>query len=148
MAWSAEQQSRLNKEWEVIQRYFPHFQFAYAGIQLCLEGQLTTNRKAVYHVRLYVPNDFPNSVPEVVVTWPNPLTDFQGLSLARYQYSAQMHLLSPKDGFPRICTYKSTHWNPNRTFYNVLIKVRLWLEALDAHKSTGQSLDTYLPEQL
>jgi hypothetical protein len=147
MAWSTEQQNRLNKEWEVIQRYFPQFQFGYSGVHLCLEGEMTTNRKATYQVRLYVPNDFPNSVPEVVITWPNPVTDFHGRSLTVYQYNAAMHLLSPKDGYPRICTYKSTHWNPNRTFYNVLIKVRVWLEALDGHKATGQPLDTYLPHQ-
>jgi hypothetical protein len=147
VAWSAEQQNRLNKEWEIVQQYFPQFEFVRSGVHLCLEGWMTTNGKAQYQIRLYVPSDLPNSVPEVVITWPSPVTDFDGKSLTQYQHDARMHLLSPKDGFPRICTYKSTHWNPNRTFYNVLMKVRVWLEALDAHKATSQPLDAYLSHQ-
>jgi hypothetical protein len=147
MAWSIEQQNRLNKEWDIVKQYFPNFEFKYYGSQLCLEGWMYTNQKNAYHLRLYVPQDMPNSVPEVVVTYPYPVKDYSGKALHDYTYSATMHLLSPRDGYPKICTYKSTHWNPNRTFYNVLIKTRIWLEALDGHKSTGQPLDYYLKHQ-
>jgi hypothetical protein len=147
MSWTIEQQNRLNKEWEIIQKYFPYFQFKNYGTQLCLEGWMYTNSKVGYQLRLYVPHDMPNSVPEVVITYPSQLTDYWGTKLADYQYSATMHLLSPRDGYPKICTYKSTYWNPNRTFYNVLMKVRLWLEALEGHKSTGNPIDNYLPHQ-
>ncbi len=147
MSWSTEQQNRLNKEWEIVKQYFPGFEWKYYGTQLCLEGWMTTNQKTMYKLRLYVPIDMPNSVPEVVITYPYPITDNLGKALTDYNYSATMHLLSPKDGYPKICTYKSTHWNPNRTFYNVLIKVRIWLEALDGHKSSGHALDYYLKHQ-
>src|SRR6185369_14777087 len=112
------------------------------------DGTMTTNGKTVYMVRLFVPADMPNSVPEVTIIYPNPVTDAVGRSLVSYGASGTMHLLGPKDGFPKICTYKSTYWNPNRTFYNVLMKVRIWLEALDGHKSTGKQLDYYLKHQL
>jgi len=147
MSFSSEQQNRLNKEWEIIQRYFPNFKFKYYGTQLCLEGEMYTNSKSLYSLRLYVPYDMPNSIPEVVITYPSPVKDYWGRSLTQYEASSNMHLLNPRDGYPKICTYKSTHWNPNRTFYNVLIKVRLWLEALEGHKSTGNPLDSYLPHQ-
>ncbi len=147
MSWSTEQQNRLNREWEIVQRYFPRFVLKTYGTQLCIEGSLYTNSKALYSLRLYVPSDMPNSVPEVVITYPSPATDYWGRSLTAYDASATMHLLNPRDGYPKICTYKSTHWNPNRTFYNVLIKARLWLEALEGHKSTGLPLDKYLPHQ-
>ena len=148
MSWSIEQQNRLNKEWEILQKYFPNFQFKYYGTQLCLEGWMYTNKQIGYYLRLYVPYDMPNSVPDVVITYPNPVFDYWGKNLADYQTSATMHLLNPRDGYPKICTYKSTFWNPNRTFYNVLMKVRLWLEAFEGHKSTGNYLDKYLPHQL
>lgn len=147
MGWSIEQQNRLNKEGDILKKYFPNFQFKYYGTQLCIEGWIYTNKKNAYHVRLYVPYDLPNSIPEVVITSPSPVTDAWGKNLVEYSYSATMHLLTPRDGCPKICTYKSTHWNPNRTFYNVIIKVRIWLEALDGHKSTGKPLDSYLPHQ-
>ncbi len=147
MSWSSEQQNRLNREWDILKQYFPTFEFKNNGVQLCLEGNMYTNKRNAYHVRLYVPFDMPNSVPDVVITSPYPLRDFSGKLLIDYNYSAIMHLLSPKDGYPKVCTYKSTHWNPNRTFYNVLIKVRIWLEALDGHKDTGRPLDYYLKHQ-
>lgn len=147
MAWSSEQQNRLQKEWEIIQKYFPAFAFKNIGTQLCLEGWMKTNKKNNYYIRLYVPNDVPNSVPDVVIISPNPVNDYWGKSLVSYGNSAKMHLLSPKDGYAKICTYKYTYWNPNRTFYNVLMKARIWLEALDGHQSTGKELDYYLSHQ-
>ena len=147
MAWSIEQQNRLNKEWEILQKYFPDFQFKQYGNNACFEGWMKTNQKVQYQLRLYIPSDLPNSVPEVVILHPNPVTDYYGRRLIDYSHSATMHLLSPKDGYPKICTYKSTYWNPNRTFYNVLMKVRIWLEALEGHKSTGNPLDFYLKHQ-
>jgi len=148
MAWSIEQQNRLNKEWEIVQNYFPGFQFVNIGSHLCLEGWMTTNKRNQYGLRLYVPSDIPNSIPEIVVIYPNPVMDYWGRDLVVYQHSATMHLLTPKDGYPKICTYKATHWNPNRTFYNRLMKARIWLEALDGHKLTGQQLDYYLKHQI
>ena len=147
MGWTVEQQNRLNKEWEIMQTYFPGFQFKYYRTNLCLEGWMNTNQGNQYKLRLYIPSDLPNVVPEVIIISPNPVTDYYGKSLFDYGYSSTMHLLSPKDGYPKICTYKATHWNPNRTFYNVLIKVRIWLEALDGHRSTGNHLDFYLKHQ-
>lgn len=147
MGWSSEQQVRLNKEWEIIQKYFPQFAFKTSGSIAYLDGSMQTNSKDLYWLRLFVPSDLPNSVPDVVITYPSPLTDYQGGRLTDYGYSGTMHLLSPRDGYPRICTYKNTFWNPNRTFYNVLMKSRIWLEALDAHRATGKPLDFYLKHQ-
>jgi len=147
MSWTVEQQVRLNREWEIVLTYFPQFEVKTTGTLVYLDGSVITNGKNAYRLRLYVPSDMPNSVPPVVITYPNPVTDYRGKSLVSYDYSSTMHLLSPHDGYPRICTYKTTHWNPNRTFYNVLMKARIWLEALDGHKSTGLPLDHYLKHQ-
>lgn len=147
MGWSLEQQQRLGREWEIVQQYFPGFELKTAGSLVYADGPMRTNSKTLYMLRLYVPSDMPNSVPDVVITYPNPLTDFNGTSLSAYSYSGAMHLLTARDGCPRICTYKATFWNPNRTFYNVLMKARIWLEALEGHKSTGLPLDYYLKHQ-
>jgi len=147
MRWTTEQQTRLNKEREILSKYFPSFTFTNVGDRICLEGSMTTNQKNQYKVRLYVPGDMPNSVPEVVIVFPTPITNYSGHNLLDYGYSAAMHLLSPLDGYPQICTYQSSHWNPNKTFYLVLMKVRIWLEAFDGHKDSGKTLDYYLKHQ-
>lgn len=148
MGWTYEQQSRLQKELDILAQYFPAFEYVNIGGQLCIEGWMLTNSKIHYKIRLYIPSDLPYSVPDVVVTVPNPLNDYWGNSLVGLGASATMHLLTPRDNYPKICTYRSTNWNANVTFYKVLIKVRIWLEALDGHKSTGNNLDYYLKHQL
>jgi hypothetical protein len=147
MGWSNEQQLRLSKEKEILNNFFPNFNFVNVGTNLCLEGTMTTNSRNTYKIRLYVPSDVPYSVPDVVIISPNPARDYYSRELTSHGASSVMHLLNPRDGYPKICTYRGTHWNPNVTFYKVLVKVRLWLEALDGHKRTGQALDYYLKHQ-
>jgi hypothetical protein len=146
MGWSNEQQLRLSKEKEILNTYFPNFNFVNVGTNLCLEGTMYTNAKIAYKIRLYVPADVPYSVPDVVITSANA-KDYYSRELTSHGASAGMHLLVPREGYPKICTYRGTNWNSNVTFYKVLVKVRLWLEALDGHKRTGQPLDYYLKHQ-
>ena len=147
MAWTYEQQVRLQKEFEIMSQYFPDLSLVKVGGRDCIEGFMYTNGKTPYKIRLYIPTDLPYSVPEVVITYPNPVKDFQYKDLVLHGASATMHLLGSKDGYPKICTYKADKWNSNVTFYKVLIKVRLWLEALEGHKRTGQPMDYYLQHQ-
>ena len=133
MGWSTEQQNRLQKELEILSFYFPKFDYVYVGQQLCLEGWMRTNSNNDYKIRLYVTADLPYSVQDVVITDPNPITDYSGTNLTSLGPTAAMHLLTPKDGLPKICTYRPANWNANVTFYKVLVKVRIWLEALDGH---------------
>lgn len=148
MGWTYEQQSRLQKELDILAQYFPAFEYVNVGGRLCIEGWMKTNGKVDYKVRLYIPSDLPYSVPDCVIIHPNPVKDFRGVSLVNIGGSSTMHLLAPRDNYPKICTYRSANWNANVTFYKVLMKVRLWLEALDGHKSTGNNLDYYLKHQI
>lgn len=147
MAWTYEQQVRLQKEFDIISQYFPNLTLAKVGANDCIEGYMYTNNRTLYRIRLYIPTDLPYSVPDVVITYPNPVKDYVGKDLVLHGSSATMHLLSDRDGYPKICTYRATNWNSNVTFYKVLIKVRLWLEALDGHIRTGQPLDYFLKHQ-
>lgn len=147
MGWSYEQQQRLQKEQDIVSKYFPSFSFVNVASQLCLEGWMRTNSGSNYKLRLYVPNDLPYSVPDVVITYPSPIRDFNSNDLVTIGSSSSMHLLNPRDNCPKICTYRATNWNSNITFYKVLVKVRIWLEALDGHKRTGKSLDYFLTHQ-
>jgi hypothetical protein len=148
MAWTYEQQIRLQKEYDILNKYFPDMSLVKVAGNDCIEGFMYTNNRTLYKIRLYIPLDLPYSVPDVVIVYPNPVKDFRGNTLVSIGASATMHLLTSKDGYPKICTYKSTNWNSNITFYKILIKVRLWIEALDGHIRTGNSLDYYLKHQL
>ena len=147
MGWTTEQQIRLQKEMNILAQYFPAFSFTNVNGQTCIEGWMKTNSKTNYKIRLYVPSDIPYSVPDVVITSPNPVTDGWGKNLVNLGTSSTMHLLNPRDNYPKICHYRSDSWNANVTFYKVLVKVRIWLEALDGHKKTGNDLDYYLKHQ-
>ncbi|GIV35156.1 MAG: hypothetical protein KatS3mg031_2691 [Chitinophagales bacterium] len=147
MIWTPAQQKRLEKELELLHIYFPSFKPRYLFQQILLEGWMTTNLKNRYLIRLYVPADMPNSIPEVVITYPGSLTDYHGKKLSDYQQDMHMHLLKPRDGFPSLCTFKPSHWHPNLTFYNVLIKARMWLEAYEGHRISGKPIDYYLKHQ-
>jgi len=147
MGWTAEQQNRLQRELNILNPYFPSFNYVNVGTNLCLEGWMKTNSNNNYKIRLYVPSDIPYSVPDAVIVHPDPATDYYGRNLTSLGASATMHLLSPRDFLPKICHYRPANWNSNVTFYKVLIKVRIWLEALDGHKRTGQAMDYYLTHQ-
>jgi hypothetical protein len=78
----------------------------------------------------------------MIVLDPHPLTGFGGVNLNSSAPSGSMHILSPRDGCVKICHYKD--WLPNLTLYLVVLKGRLWLEALEGHKRTGRPLDYFL----
>ncbi|WP_265263088.1 hypothetical protein [Spirulina subsalsa] len=80
----------------------------------------------------------------MVVVSPSPLRGFLGQDMKAYETSSMMHTLSPDTyGYVQICHYRD--WLPNLTLYKVVLKGRLWLEALEAHKRTGQPIDHFLP---
>jgi len=79
----------------------------------------------------------------MVVLSPYPLKGFLGKDMKEHGTSPSMHTLNPRDGYLEICHYRN--WLPNLTLYKVVLKGRLWLEALEAHKRTGQPIDKFLP---
>jgi hypothetical protein len=144
MTWTTSQQRRLQMEKQVLSKYFPCFQWINQmdSANTRVEGNICTNAKNLYTLRVYVPSDFPNSLPEMVVTSPYPLTGYGGKDLKDYGVSAAMHLLTPVNGYVKICHYRN--WTPDLTLYLVVLKGRIWLEALEGHKKTGQPLDHFL----
>ncbi|TAE94468.1 MAG: hypothetical protein EAZ78_28345 [Oscillatoriales cyanobacterium] len=140
MTWTQVQQQRLQVERQILKKYFPSFSWINPGDSnnTRVEGSVRTNAGNVYTLRVYVPSDFPNSRPDMVVTSPYPLKGYQGTEISGYS----SHTLSPRDGYVTICHYKD--WLPNLTVYLVVLKGRIWLEALEGHRRTGQPLDSFL----
>lgn len=144
--WSDAQRKRLAEERAILQRFFPKFRWIEPWGDAKLEGVMTTNSGQGYTIRVYIPADYPNSIPSVVVVSPE-LIDHKGRSLRDQGMSTFMHTLENYDGALAICHYRPEKWQPQLTLYKVLMKVRLWLEAYEGHKATGRMMDDYLRHQ-
>lgn len=101
-----------------------------------------TNRGNVYTLRAEL-DDFPFDIPPVYVT--RMLTDIDGNPLD--EVSAEMHVLTPKNGWTRICHYGPASWTPAVSIFKVFVKCRLWLEMYELHLQTGRPIDYYLNHQ-
>lgn len=139
MPWTPDQRQRLAVEKEILDQYFPgKVEWVDPTGNTKVDVTMTTNSDQIYCLRLYVPGDFPNSLPILVVkASPNPMPNWSN--------DAVTHTLGRnREGFLVICHYRSECWNCEHTFYEVFVKGRLWLEAYEGHISTGNQLDSYL----
>ena len=144
--WSDVQRKRLAEERAILQRFFPKFQWVNPWGETKLEGAMQSNSGTGYTIRVYLPSDYPNSIPNVVILSP-ALTDYKGRDLRGLGMSTLMHTLENTDGYLTICHYRPEKWHPQITLYKILMKVRLWLEAYEGHKATGKTMDDYLKHQ-
>ena len=123
-----------------MEKYFPgKVQWIDATVagKTRIEIEMTSNSNQIYRLRAYVPPDFPNSLPDLVVaSAPKPMPN--------WEISAVNHTIGTRDGCLKICHYYSPRWNPENTFYEVFVKGRVWLEAYEGHVKTGRNLDYYL----
>jgi hypothetical protein len=136
MAWSPAQRQRILVERDILSVYFPD-RVTWLHGQTKVEIRMTTNNDNEYCLRVYLPADFPNSVPDMVVKQsPQPMPNWEN--------NGQTHTLTRRDGFLRICHYRASRWSSDNTLYQVFMKGRLWLEAYEAHLRTSQPLDDFL----
>jgi hypothetical protein len=142
MPWSRAQQIRLQIESQTLHHYFPNFKWINPTDpdNTKVEGYLKANTQMFYKIRVYVPPDFPNSMPDLVVM--DDLKGYRGKNLKIL--SAEMHILSPRDGYIKICHTRHIDWVPSKSIYFVVIKGRTWFEAYESHLQTGKPIDDIL----
>lgn len=138
MPWTVDQCHRLAVEKEILERYFSgNVNWIDPTGNAKVEVTMTTNSNQVYCLRLYVPRDFPNSLPTLVVrSSPQPMPNWAATHAS--------HTLGHVEGYMVICHYHESHWNAEHTFYEVFVKGRVWLEAYEGHVATGNPMDFYL----
>ena len=98
MVWTPLQQDRLAIEKQTLEKYFrlgitwidPHNETK-------VEAVLKSNSDYVYVLRIYIPADFPNSCPVLVVVQPKTLLLRNGTRLPEASYT--FHTLPDNDGF-------------------------------------------------
>ena len=120
------QQDRLAIEKRTLQKYFllgitwidPHHETK-------VEVVLKSNSDKVYVLRIYIPEDFPNSCPVLVVVQPKTLLLRNGTRLPEASYT--FHTLPDNDGFHRICHFYPPDWTQDITLYQVFMKGLLYV---------------------
>lgn len=146
MPWSLVQRQRLAFERKVLEGYFrnkvkwinPTDQDATK-----VEVSITSSNDKEYTLRVYLPSDFPNSCPSMIVSFPCHCLKKKDGSFLNGS-SGEDHTLSSKDGCTQICHSRSGLWQNDYTLYQVVTKGLVWLEAYELHLWTGDPLDTYL----
>lgn len=133
-------QERFDIEYSILSRYFKSNQFRLTQRELLFAAQ--TNSLKVYTIRIDLTDNYPYNVPKVFITNPKPLCDKWGRAMTAASHP--MHTLTAENGCTRICHYGSIDWGPHATLYQILLKVRFWLEIYEHHLKTGEPLDKYL----
>lgn len=132
-------EERLKDEFYLLSQAFSVKQFKLTSNTLTIA--LQTNSKKIYTVRIDLANH-PYEVPKVFITNPKPLLDRSGNPML--DASHPMHTLGGENGCTRICHYGASQWHPGVYLYQVVVKVRVWLEVYENHLKTGYPLDKYL----
>ena len=144
--WSSVQQKRLGMEKGLLEQYFPGkviWTNPTSAGNTKVEVKMTTSNNKHYTLRVYIPKDYPNACPEMVVSGCAALRKRNG---STFGPSVSDHTLGQKDGFTKLCHFRPDLWTNENTLYQVFMKGLIWLEAYEGHLRTGKSLSTYLRE--
>lgn len=143
MSWTSQQQSRLAHEKDILDGKLKNvswFNPTSAG-NTRVEWRVNTNNGKSYTLRIYIPRNFPNECPILVVSSPStPLRRKDGNPVA----GGKDHVYGTHDGLTEICHFVKGKWKTDNTLYQVLMKGRIWLEAFEIHLRTGEDLEKYL----
>lgn len=145
--WSADQKVRLAIEKQTLdEEGLSHFTF-YDSADSSLtsvRGLHTSAAGSVYGLCLRLGMGFPHQMPSLYITSPSPLYGYGMKTIQSYGTSHAMHVWEPDwNSYVKICHCKSEYWSASNTIVSVLMKGFLWLEAFEAHKRTGKTIDSY-----
>lgn len=111
-----------------------------------IEVKVTTTKNNFYMLRCYLEADFPNSMPALVVSYPDkPLKDGDGIPLGA---TFANHCLGFETyGLTQICHCRADRWDPkNMNLREVFLKGLLWLKEYETLVETGENIATRLQE--
>ena len=146
MPWSAIQQNRLAIEKQLLEAYIGKNRVTWIDPtgDTKVEARLTCSNNKEYTLRIYLPQDFPNSVPPMIVktTWMTELKKRNGSDLDGHDD----HIYGSRDGCTSICHFRPDLWKDDNTLFQIFMKGLMWLEAYEAHLRTGYNLSKYLAD--
>jgi hypothetical protein len=114
---------RLKKEQDMLKIYFNRpgqYPILNKNNEPCFEHEVRLNGDIIYKLRVYVNNEYPDEIPDLVVCEsPEPMPKW-GEQGARHD----THTWPPKYGFLHICHWHWAAW----TRENMIYQVGLWTE--------------------
>ena len=142
MPWNRQQKYRVILERRKLAEEYPEgdIKWIHPNENTKVELRVTTNRDNVYRLRVHVLEDFPNSVPVLLVCdSPQPMPG--------WDESHEHHTYDRQQGLINICHNYYAHWSPEKNrIVDVFKKGRQWLEAYESSLETGRSMDFYLDD--
>lgn len=146
MPWSPNQRQRLGLEKHLLEKYFgSKVSWIDPTGETKVEVKVICSNDKRYTLRAYLPTDYPNSCPQMIVSSPSSSLRTRDGSVLD-SVSTEYHVLSSKHGCTQICHFRSDLWRSENTLYQVVMKGMIWLEAYEAHLRTGQKMDKFLQE--
>lgn len=145
MPWSAHQRGRLGVEKELLEKYFRgrvNWINPTRRGQTQVEVQVTCSNDKQYTLRIYLPSDYPNSCPDMVVKTSSQLKASNGEYLKNYPIDN--YIGRTRDGYTGISHNRPDLWSNNNSLYQVVMKGLIWLEAYEVHLRTGTPLKQFL----
>ena len=132
MVWTRLQRDRLAIEKQTLEKYFK------LGVtwidprhETKVEVLLKSNSNKEYKLRIYIPTDFPNSCPALVIVEPKTLLLKNGSRLP--EGNATFHTLVDTDGFHRICHFFPSTWKQDNTLYEIFMKGFCFFNSLEIY---------------
>lgn len=144
--WSEEQRVRLALEAQILQQKVPHFYWEnrIEPGKTAIRGDFRSTSGNLYTLCIKLPTDYPYAMPAMYVTAPCPLYGYNGKKITSHGTSHSMHVWeSDWSNYVKICHWKSNYWSASNSLHAVLMKGFLWIEALEAHRSTGNDINNY-----
>ena len=137
MGWTSGQRQRLGVEKSILEKHFSSCVtwISPANVNAKIDAFIKCNSGKQYTLRVYIPNDFPNSCPNMVIKEPESrIPDFPDLRSSRiFQRNHEGYLL--------ICHSNVSKWNTETTLFEVFVKGQLWLEAYEDHLPRREIVD-------
>lgn len=133
--------TRVKYEKRFLERYFSGetFPIRMKYGDPIFERDVKTSNGNIYRLRIYVGENYPHQMPELVVCGsPKPMPKWQG--------GHETHTYQPKDGLLQICFFRPKRWTRENRLYEVFNKGEEWLEAYEQHLVTGVKMCELLPE--
>ena len=109
-----------------------------------VEWRVNTNNGMSYTLRVYIPENFPDACPKLVISHSSHGSPLKKKSGSVFGPSHEDHTYCPHEGFTQICHFHPNQWSNVNTLCQILLKGRIWLEAYELHRNTGTPISSYL----
>ena len=136
-------ETRKILETAILNRYFDNrFLFTKIGRKEVLLVGVKSQSGNIYQIKIELSEIYPLEMPNAFVVYPKGLKNFNGKRLQAFSH--EMHTLEVDANKVQVCHFLPGNWNPQKSLYLVVMKVKIWIESYEFNLATGKSINDYL----